>query len=135
MSQAPEKSNREFFRVIIPDPEFVYLQFEQTQFRVREISEEGIRFESDTGFSYENWLPAFLVVDPTERWPLSIQLLRQERVTEGNSSCGSAYEVVVRVANLPLSHVVALQSKYLRTYAGMVVDSQEQKSKVAESPV
>ena len=108
---AEETARREFFRVSVPEAEFIPFETDIGTFRVLEISERGIKLDSDRELNLEQWLRGKIVLDDDQAFNVSSQVIRVSRSDQPNH-----WAVVVEAMNLPMSRVVAFQSYLVRTY-------------------
>ena len=108
---AEETARREFFRVSVPEAEFIPFETDIGTFRVLEISERGIKLDSDRELNLEQWLRGKIVFDDDQAFNVSSQVIRVSRSDQPNH-----WAVVAEAMNLPMSRVVAFQSYLVRTY-------------------
>lgn len=105
------EERRKFYRVAIPNIEFVQLVCEHGNFRVTEISEQGIKFEADKELKVNKWLYGKVEYGENQSMMIYAQILR---VAESNIQ--GQWTTVGKVINLPMSDVVAFQGYLIRTY-------------------
>jgi len=108
---AEEVARREFFRVSVPEAEYIPFETDIGTFRVLEISERGIKLDSDQELNLEQWLRGKILFDEDQSFKVSSQVIRVSQSDQPNH-----WAVVAKAMNLPMSRVVAFQSYLVRTY-------------------
>ncbi len=110
MSNEDQTARREFYRVSVPEAEWVTLKTDSGDFRVREISENGIRLESNKEWEPEQWIRGQIEFEPGKSISVASQVLRCEENSKGG------WIVVATVHNLLFAEVVSFQSSLVRRY-------------------
>ena len=110
MATDEKTSRREYYRVTVPESEYVTLKTDDAEYRVVEISENGIRFESNSCLPADEWVRGTIFYGQGESIQVTSQVLRCDKGKR------SGWEIVVSVLNLMMPDVVAFQSYLVRRY-------------------
>lgn len=109
-----EVARREYFRVSVPEAEFIAFETDIGTFRVLEISERGIKLDSDQELTMGQWLRGKVYFDEDQSFKVSSKVIRVSKTDQPNH-----WAIVAEAMNLPMNKVVSFQSYLVRTYGGL----------------
>lgn len=109
-----EVARREYFRVSVPEAEYIAFETDIGTFRVLEISERGIKLDSDQELEMGQWLRGKILFDEDQSFKVSSKVLRVSKTDQPNH-----WAIVAEAMNLPMTKVVSFQSYLVRTYGAI----------------